>query len=122
MAIVTEMLLEENVHIIKPVHLTNFSILFISIILFLSPMHAQTNLKSRPSSQSHSTTPCAENPPNIPTRSTFKNERVRKKMHRDAVVVVSLGRAFLKDAESIRRVANALNELSRLSKLCVFVL
>ena len=43
-------------------------------------------------------------------------------MHRDAVVVVSLGGAFLKDAESIRRVANALNELSRLSKLCVFVL
>ena len=29
MAIVTEMLLEENVHIIKPIHLTNFSILFI---------------------------------------------------------------------------------------------
>jgi len=35
-------------------------------------------------------------------------------------VVVSL--AFLKDAESIKGVANALNELSRLSKLCVFVL
>ena len=40
-------------------------------------------------------------------------------MHRDAVVVVSLGGAFLKDAESIKGVANALNELSRLSKLCV---
>ena len=29
MAIVTEMLLKENAHIIKPIHLTNFSILFI---------------------------------------------------------------------------------------------
>ncbi len=40
------------------------------------------------------------------------SEQVRK-------VVVSLGGAFLKDAESIKGVANALNELSRLSKLCV---
>ena len=77
MAIATEMLLKENAHIIKPVHLTNFSILF---ILSVFVAYARSN---KSEALSHfpilSTTPCAENPPNIPTRSTFKNERVRKK-------------------------------------------
>ena len=47
MAIVTEMLLKENAHIIKPVHLTNFSILF---ILSVFVAYARSNNSEAPPS------------------------------------------------------------------------